>query len=304
MDKIDILMATYNGEKYIEEQVLSLVNQTYSNWQLLIRDDGSTDKTLEILERLEKADNRIKILRDNKKNLGFNGNFEKLMKNSNSNYLMFCDQDDIWDKEKVEKTYNVMLKFEKEFEPILVHSDARIVDEKLNIIEEFFVKKRAKHKGLRTVLFSNCVQGCTIMINRYLKDKALPFITSMPYDYYLALLAEMLGERVFMDESLMYYRQHVGNVIGTSKNEGKDDGKTSKTLEISMKSKNEIIKVIDNYSHILEPKRNKVIRDYISIYNNKNTIYRIFLILKRRYVFYRKKDILELIKKIIVSKEL
>ena len=98
--KIEILMATYNGEKYIEEQIDSIINQTYTNWELLIRDDKSKDNTASIIEEYEKKDSRIKLLRDEKGNLGFVKNFEELLKNSQKDFIMFSDQDDIGNQTK------------------------------------------------------------------------------------------------------------------------------------------------------------------------------------------------------------
>jgi len=107
---IDILMATYNGEKYIENQILSLQQQTHKNWILYIRDDGSTDSTLEILENFSKNDNRIKIIKDSLGcNLGAGKNFLTLTKYSLSEYVIFCDQDDIWFERKLELLLKFML---------------------------------------------------------------------------------------------------------------------------------------------------------------------------------------------------
>ena len=108
-DKIDILMATYNGEKYIVEQIDSIINQTYKNWNLLIRDDNSTDRTLEIIKNYQKKDARIRILDNNKVNLGIVKNFEKLLKISESELIMFSDQDDIWKKGKIKTSENTIM---------------------------------------------------------------------------------------------------------------------------------------------------------------------------------------------------
>ena len=111
--KIEILMATYNGEKYIGEQINSIINQTYTNWNLLIRDDGSKDKTLNIIKKYEKMDNRIILIRDNKDNLGFVKNFEELLKKSRTEFVMFSDQDDYWLENKIEKYVEVIEKLDK-----------------------------------------------------------------------------------------------------------------------------------------------------------------------------------------------
>ena len=137
---IEILMATYNGEKYISEQIDSIINQTCKNWKLLIRDDGSQDKTLEILEEYEKRDERINILRDIKGNLGFVKNFEELLKNSSEEFIMFSDQDDYWLENKLEVYSNELNKFSKEEleKPLLLHSNSFICDENLKIKKTSF----------------------------------------------------------------------------------------------------------------------------------------------------------------------
>lgn len=134
-NKIEILLATYNGEKYLSEQIDSIINQTYTNWKLLIRDDGSKDKTLEILKKYEKKDKRISILRDNKGNLGFVKNFEELLKNSSEDFVMFSDQDDYWLENKIEIYISELSKLpeEKRKEPLLLHSNSFVCDENLNI---------------------------------------------------------------------------------------------------------------------------------------------------------------------------
>ena len=129
---IEILMATYNGEKYISEQINSIINQTYKNWKLLIRDDGSKDETLEILKEYEKKDKRINILRDTKGNLGFVKNFEELLKNSSEEFIMFSDQDDYWLENKIELYINELIKL-SEIErknPLLLHSNSFLCDVK------------------------------------------------------------------------------------------------------------------------------------------------------------------------------
>jgi len=219
--KVDILMATYNGEKFISEQIESIINQTYENWRLLIRDDGSTDNTIDIIKKHVKNDGRIKLIQDNKGNLGIVKNFEELINLSEANYIMFSDQDDVWIKNKVELLYNNIISMEKTFsvdKPILVHSDAYITDENLNIISNNFIGRRAYKKGLNNLLFAACVQGASMIMNRKLKKIILPFPNNIHlHDYYISLVCEMLGERKFISDPLMFYRQHDENVVGASK---------------------------------------------------------------------------------------
>ena len=153
---IEILMATYNGEKYISEQIDSIINQTCKNWKLLIRDDGSQDKTLEILEEYEKRDERINILRDIKGNLGFVKNFEELLKNSSEEFIMFSDQDDYWIENKLENYINELgtLSEKEQKMPLLIHSNSFVCDENLNVKKkEFINSKIAAHYKKNSYFF-------------------------------------------------------------------------------------------------------------------------------------------------------
>ena len=135
MEKIDILLATYNGEKYIKEQIDSILNQSYTNFNLIISDDSSTDSTVEILKEYEKKDERIKLIVQ-KENLGYIKNFEYLLTQVNSKYYMFSDQDDFWVNDKVLKSYNKLVKENLD----LVFCDLEIVDENLNKVNESMMK--------------------------------------------------------------------------------------------------------------------------------------------------------------------
>ena len=133
-EKIDILLATYNGEKYLKEQIDSLLNQTYNNIQIIISDDCSTDKTREILKQYEKNEN-IKIFYQ-EENLGYVKNFEFLLKQVENNLYMLCDQDDVWKKQKIEKTVEKLQKENLD----LVFGDLEVVDEKLTTIHKSYNK--------------------------------------------------------------------------------------------------------------------------------------------------------------------
>ena len=132
--KVDILLATYNGEKYLKEQIESVLSQTYDNIQIIISDDCSTDKTREILKEYEKND-KIKVFYQ-EKNLGYVKNFEFLLKHVENELYMLCDQDDVWKKEKIEKSVE---KLEKE-NLDLVFGDLEVVDENLNTIHKSYNK--------------------------------------------------------------------------------------------------------------------------------------------------------------------
>ncbi len=222
--KIDILMATYNGEKYIREQIESLQNQTYSNWTLLISDDGSTDNTLAIVEEMQKIDQRITIVA---RNAGFHSatkNFLSLLKASSAPYAMFCDQDDIWLKHKVERTLRAMQEEEQNQEedmPVAVFSDSCVVDECLNTINPSFVAMLSfdpKVVSLSQLMVGNVVQGSTIMMNRHLIEliKKINYSELFEYhDYWVAAVAKAVGTLVYIDEKILLYRQHSSNVVGS-----------------------------------------------------------------------------------------
>ena len=138
-------MATYNGEKYLAEQLDSIINQTYHNWNLLIRDDNSTDRTLEIIQDYQKKDNRIKLLKDNKGNLGIVKNFEELLKNSESEFIMFSDQDDIWIENKLDAYLKTAEKIKTK--GFLLHSDAVLFNKNKSDASTWtFISKKAEKK--------------------------------------------------------------------------------------------------------------------------------------------------------------
>ena len=219
--KLCILLASYNGEKYISEQLDSIINQTYKNWELIIRDDGSKDETMTILNKYEKKDERIKILRDDKGNLGFLKNFEELLFNAKEEFVLFSDQDDFWLKNKLEKFVEKIRDLDEKVlsKPLLIHCNSLVCDDKLEIIkEEFIDSKIAKKTNSNIYFFEYIVQGSTSMVNKKMIKESLPFLKNVTlHDRYFHLLSQFLGTRVFIDESLVKYRQHERNEIGANR---------------------------------------------------------------------------------------
>ena len=218
MEKIDILLATYNGSKYLHEQLDSILSQSYGNINVIIRDDGSSDNTVMIIKEYEQKDNRVKLLSDNLGNLGFVRNFEELMKNSTSEYLMFSDQDDIWYNNKVETSYTRIKAIEEingKSCPILVHTNSRIMNYETRT-KSLFISNCAKNSSFENSFFNFFVQGSTMLINESLKREALPFSKEVYlHDRYLHLIAEFIGVRAYIDMPTMDYRQHSNNEIGS-----------------------------------------------------------------------------------------
>lgn len=221
-EKIDVLMATYNGEKYIKEQIESILNQTYKNINLIISDDKSNDRTPEILQELAKKDSRITVYIQ-KENLGYVKNFEFLLNKVESNYYMLSDQDDVWLPEKIEKSMEKLKQENADF----VFGDLEVVDENLKTIYpsfcDFMLLSRKINKTINTSKINylyNCVTGCTILSKKEYIKEILPIPQNSKYvihDYWMGLVLSFKGKLAFIPEKYIKYRQHGNNQIGTDK---------------------------------------------------------------------------------------
>lgn len=220
---IDILMATYNGEKYIAEQVESLQKQTFTDWRLLVADDGSTDRTLEIIRKMQTKDSRIEFAPAHEPFHSSTKNFLYLLEKSTAPYVMFCDQDDVWLPEKIEHTFAKMKEAERSQEvgkAVLVYADSRVVNENLEVTEPSFmhtVSFRPETYNLYKSLVANICQGATMMLNRPLANKVNNFSIPDAYpqhDYWVAAIALACGSLGFLDEQTLLYRQHSSNDVG------------------------------------------------------------------------------------------
>jgi glycosyltransferase, family 2 len=294
--KIEILLATYNGEKYVGEQIDSIINQTYNNWELLIRDDNSKDRTLEILKEYEKKDKRIKVIEDKKGNLGFVKNFEELLNNSKEDWAMFSDQDDYWLENKIEKYVAILNTSSEDIlkKPMLIHSNSFICDDNLEIIKDEFINSKIANKyNEDDFYFAYFVQGSTVLINRTIIDLALPFSKNVTvHDRYFHLLAEFLGKRIFINESLIKYRQHSNNKIGAKtsiiskilKKRYFHTEDRELILEIQKKYKDNLgteqIEKIEKYLEVTNDKKNRFLRFYLSREFKMNIKKRLFMLLK------------------------
>ena len=222
---IDIVLATYNGAKYLEAQIESILAQDHQDWRLIIRDDASTDATPTLIANYEqKFPERIQVLKGEKKRLGIVGNFSALLAATTNQYVMCADQDDVWLPNKLSITLTGMKELEKkhgEQTPLLVHTDSSIVDAALQPVADSF---NAHHKlsahlsPFARLLVHNTVQGCTTMVNRALLTLALPIPpVARMYDMWLAQVAAGTGQVGYIEQSTLRYRQHGSNVVGTRK---------------------------------------------------------------------------------------
>lgn len=222
--QIDILLSTYNGSKYLSELIESIINQTCNNWKLIIRDDGSEDSTVDVIKSFViRFPDKIIYVKDKYNNLGPSQSFSKLMEYSNADYIMFCDQDDVWLNNKIELTIKKMLLLEVEFihKPILIHTDLTIVNEELKVISNSFwnyQKLNPKYKKLNNILIQNIVTGCSMMINKKLKELAHPIPNeAIMHDWWIALVASIYSGIYEINSPLVLYRQHSKNNIGAKK---------------------------------------------------------------------------------------
>lgn len=223
MAKVLILLATYNGSKFIRTMVDSVIAQDYKQWHLVLSDDGSTDNTIEILEEYAKnRPNQIIHYRSGKRFGCAQKHFMHLLQQfHDAEYIMFCDQDDFWHSDKIRKTLNMMKQIEIDSAvPTLVHTDLRVVDGQLRQIAPSFCKY-SKLDGnrveLKQLLIQNVVTGCTMMINRSLAElgcKSTESDQMLMHDWWLALLAASCGKIGFLDEATIDYRQHGNNSVG------------------------------------------------------------------------------------------
>ncbi|MEE8886442.1 MAG: glycosyltransferase family 2 protein [Eubacteriales bacterium] len=219
---VDILLATYNGEKYLREQLDSLFAQTYQGFRILVRDDGSTDGTMHILREyaLHHA-GKIEIIHDNAGGGNPARNFIQLMKHSTAGYVMFCDQDDYWFPDKIQVMLQRMQVEEKRAAdgaaPILVFSDYRVADSHLNPmpVNESHLQIARFYKSFNRLLVQNYVTGCATMINKTACQMAGDYDERiLMHDWWVALYVSAMGRIVHIPMKLMYYRQHNNNDVG------------------------------------------------------------------------------------------
>lgn len=227
MDKVNniaILLATYNGALYLREQIESLLNQTFTDWHLFIHDDGSTDGTRDIIDTYVRAyPTKISML-DYPSQGGACRNFFSLLETVEAPYYMFCDQDDVWLADKVEKTFCRMKLLEQQHHetPLIVHSDLMLTDACLNVIDTSFVRnQRIKLEAIKEYedyAATNTVTGCTTLFNQQAKAcMRRPYDKAILHDAWLCLSVVAQGGVVyFIDEPLVKYRQHGNNTLGST----------------------------------------------------------------------------------------
>lgn len=212
--RVDILMSTYNGEKYVAEQIESILSQTYADIRLTIRDDGSKDGTTTILSRYAKSDDRIQLILQ--ENLGVVGSFYRLLQDADPAYqfFAFADQDDVWRLDKVERAVQVLTEYDSTM-PLLYCAGLEYVS--ANLTHVGYSQNISKTPSLNNALVQNIAQGCTIVINKVARELLLKHAWPpqvMMHDWWLYVVVSAFGKVVRDDFISMKYRQHGTNVVG------------------------------------------------------------------------------------------
>lgn len=222
--RIDILLPTYNGAHYLDDLLTSLYAQSYQNFSLYIRDDHSTDETLSIINEWQKKQDNIQLITDSTR-VGVVQSLSILLSHSKADYIMFCDQDDVWMEDKIEESLLRILELEKQHTsqtPILIHTDLKVVDSELKIMHPSFIKYSSltprKEHLFNRLLTQNCVTGCTVLFNKALKELSCPLSEKcLMHDWWIALNASAFGILDYLDKPTILYRQHGKNTLGAIK---------------------------------------------------------------------------------------
>lgn len=268
--KIQVLLSTYNGEKFLTEQIESIMQQNGVDVTLLIRDDGSVDGTINILKTIQKKyPNKIEIIEG--QNVGVTESFFELLKFSNNSneYYAFADQDDVWLENKLEIACNTIEKqINSDKIPFLYVGNYTLVNSELEIINVANAIERKIDYPM--TLVENIALGCTMVMNKSLRDEIICKKTppAIIHDWYVYLLAQTIGN-VFVDERpTMLYRQHSNNVIGNRKQGIKENFKKFLAISTWAKKNKQQLKFIEcNYLEKAHSDKMKILQEYIDISN-------------------------------------
>ena len=204
--KISVCMATYNGEKFLKEQLDSILPQLSTEDEVVISDDGSSDATLEIIESYE--DKRIQLYHSNNKNLIFN--FENALIRAKGDFIFLSDQDDIWFENKIVKYLKHLKKYH------LVFSNAAIFSGNNKNDHTLFFRDDRDRTGLLNNLYRVNFLGATLAFQKSVLQKALPFPKKIAmHDIWIGLIAESIGQTYYIKEPLIYYRRHENSASTT-----------------------------------------------------------------------------------------
>ena len=281
MQLVSVIIGTYNGSKYIETQLQSIIKQSYSNLEIIIVDDASTDNTIEIVENIAKGYNHIHVHAYDI-NVGYIQNFERGIALASGKLIALSDQDDWWHPSKIESLV------EHINDKDLIYCDSAFVNEELQLTGERFstIKNLFSSTNPLNFLIDNCVSGHAMLFKKTLFEKAKPFPKLVPHDWWLTYLAALNNGITYLDKPLVHYRLHVDNVIA-SNTEKKE--KVEKLIERNIR-----LRQFYNASHSSNHKSEKIVLKFRDSYNSST----FFSNMKRALLFFKyKKDVLKILKK-------
>lgn len=298
--EVAILMATYNGEDYIREQLQSLVDQSFQNFVCYIHDDNSIDGTISIIRQFEKKWPQKFILLNYKGENGAVGNFMSLIQyaklHTKEPYIMFCDQDDVWHSNKISLQLEEIKKKDNGESPVLVYCAQELVDKNLRMITNSALKYSGRdhiNDDFIHLVFENSAAGCVMCINRKLLCMSCQYHhinNIVMHDWWAMLIAACWGNIFYLDIPLMKYRQHANNTLGAESNDI--------LYKIKKYLKNPLNSFIKKYKHVKKCERQVIellnISDESPIVNNevkrfaeickKNKLKRMCYFFKNKYI--------------------
>ncbi len=292
MAKIDILLATFNGAEYIETQILSIIAQTYKDWRLIIHDDGSKDETVQIVRRFQKADTRILFIEDGVNHLGAAKHFLHLLKFSDGDYCMFCDQDDVWFDNKIELSFQRIQKENNQL-PQVVYVDSYVWIPQRGIKGTATLAFPSQIKEF--VFLNGGVRGCVSIFNAMLRSKMMEWEGDCAmHDHLLLLYALVFGEAHYLKTPLMLYRNHGKNVTGETDLSIFDLKRLKNNQRISVVDRmhyQTIAKFYYKYKDVIKKEKRDEIQTYIEMVN-MGLCKKIGAVLNNRFSIYNSKLLL------------
>ena len=213
LSKIDILMATYNGGQYISQQIESILNQEFKEFNLIVCDDQSTDNTVEIIKEYMNKDSRIS-LHVNDQNLGYNQNFMKLINLSTAPFFSIADQDDIWNSNQLKDLYEAIIKKDVD----IVYGESSYIDQFNHVVSNRPYVRNIDVKVPYLLFEDNIIPGRNMLVNARLKEQLFPVPTlsrTFIYDWYLAFKAVENHGIYYIDKTINQYRIHTNSVTNT-----------------------------------------------------------------------------------------
>jgi glycosyltransferase involved in cell wall biosynthesis len=308
LPEVEVLLATYNGARFLREQLDSIMAQDYGNIRVLARDDGSSDGTVEILDQYAKRfPGCFRVMPTSVPTGSAKNNFLLLMKASTADYICFADQDDVWLPDKLSTTKQAMDQLESRWGtrvPLLVFTDLHVVDDKLTILHQSFWAHMNidpdRMDRLAALMVQSVVTGCTAMLNRPLLELSLRMPDdAFMHDRWIGLLASFMGKSSGVRVPTVLYRQHEHNVLGTGRDAaGMAAVKRTRSLVERMRrprisegqiilwniSQREARAFLQEYGADLPPGKRDLLRAFLRCQTSRSRLVRIATFL--RYGFY------------------